>query len=311
MAQAQSQPRANAASIQCRQHEDDSLTDHRNGGTHIVLVAGPVRSAGRAGHHDYTGGCQILATLLNRVPGVSCIVAEQGWPDDESVLQQADAVAFYDNGGGKQCFLAHEARRKRLLELASRGCGLALLHQAAGFPREYVSLGQHLFGGVYVAGESGRGHWKSRHRHFPDHPITQDLMPWAIRDGWLNDIRFADSNDDAITPLLWSDKHHAGDAAGGRAAVVSWAFTPTAQGRAFVFTGGDNHRIWRVDPVRRLIAGGLLWSAGAAIPRSSGWSVLEPAEIAAYRTPRTSPIPRAIKSLGRRARRAVSGRRKW
>lgn len=287
------------------------MADQRDDGARIVLVAGPVRSAGHAGHHDYTGGCRLLATLLNGMPGVSCRVVDQGWPDDETVLEQADAVAFYDNGGGKQGFLARPSRRERLLELSSRGCGLSLLHQAAGFPREYASLGQQLFGGVYVAGESGRGHWKSRHRYFPDHPVTQHLAPWTMRDGWLNDIRFAAESEDAITPLVWSDKQHAGDPAGGRAAVVSWAFAPGAQGRAFVFTGGDNHRVWRHDPVRRLIVAGLLWSAGAAIPESSEWSILSPAEVAAFRSPRTSPIPRAIKSISRRARRAVNGQRKW
>ncbi|AWN17344.1 ThuA domain-containing protein [Salinisphaera sp. LB1] len=287
------------------------MTDHGNGETRIVLVAGAVRSAGVAGHHDYAGGCRLLATLLNRVPGVSCVVADQGWPDDESVLTEASAVAFYDNGGGKQGFLADETRRARLLALASRGCGLALLHQAAGFPQEYVSLGQQLFGGVYVAGESGRGHWKSRHQDFPRHPITQDLRPWTMRDGWLNDIRFAIDTENAVTPLLWSDKQHAGDAAGGSAAVVSWAFAPPARGRAFVFTGGDNHRIWQEDSVRRLIASGLLWSAGATVPRSHEWSAMSSADVLAYQTPRTSPIPRALKSFGRRVRRTLSGRRKW
>lgn len=290
---------------------EDSQLRHSNEQTRLVLVAGPVRPAGRKGHHDYLAGCRLIADMLEKVPGVAPVVVVDGWPVDESVFDDAGAVLFYDNGGGKQGFLATPARRAKLVTLAEKGCGLGLLHQAAGFPAEQAAFGQALFGGVYVAGASRRGHWRSRHRRFAGHPVTRTLGAWRMRDGWLNDIRFVDEKRSAITPLLWSDKRRGCDPQAGDAAIVSWAYAPAGRGRAFVFTGGDNHRVWRHESVRRLVAGGLLWSAGRAISDNSEWSRMASARVAAYRTPRRSPIPRAMGSLGRRLRRALSGRRKW
>ena len=36
--------------------------------TRIVLVAGPVKPSDRRGHHDYLGGCRLLAGLLSQTP---------------------------------------------------------------------------------------------------------------------------------------------------------------------------------------------------------------------------------------------------
>jgi hypothetical protein len=282
----------------------------RNQAGKIVLVAGPVRQAGRDGHHGYIAGCHLLATLLGRLPGVAPVVVEDGWPVDESVFDEAVAVLFYDNGGGKQGFLANADRRACLERLAATGCGLGVMHQAAGFPSEYLAFGKQLFGGVYVGGQSNRGHWRSRHERFPEHAITRYQQAWRLRDGWLNHLQFVD-DEVGVTPLLWSDRRLGSDPQAGTAAVVSWACERSGGGRSFVFTGLDNHRAWEHFGLRQLVANGVLWSAGQPIPDDPAWLVLSSAEIAAFRTPRVSPLPRAVGSLGRKVRRAVLGQRKW
>lgn len=282
----------------------------RNQTVKVVLVAGPVRPAGRAGHHDYVAGCLLLAAVLARLSDVVPVVAEDGWPADESIFDDAAAVLFYDNGGGKQGFLADARRRACLERLAAAGCGLVMLHQAAGFPSAHVALGQRLFGGVYVAGQSRRGHWRSRHERFPEHAITRHQQGWRIRDGWLNHLQFVDDAA-GMVPLLWSDKSLGSDPQAGQDAVVAWAHERSDGGRSFVFTGLDNHRAWAHIGLRQFIANGLLWSAGRQIPDNSDWLALSASEIAAFRTPRVSPLPRAIRSLGRKVGRAVSGQRKW
>lgn len=276
----------------------------------IVLVSGPVREADRRGHHDYRAGCALLADLLRRVPGIAPQVAENGWPGDSTTFDDAAAVLFYDNGAGKQGFLQSEARRRKLDELSERGCGVVMLHQAVGFPPDQAERGKAWVGGVYLAGQSRRGHWRSRHENFPRHPATRGVSSWSIRDGWLSAIRFHD-NMQAITPLLWSGRQQGGSPTGGIEDVVSWAYAPDGRGRAFVFTGLDSHSAWTHAGLRRLIANGLLWSAGHPIPEDPHWVDMPASAIDAYCTPRRSPVLRALRSLGRKVRRARRGERKW
>ncbi|MES1955381.1 ThuA domain-containing protein [Salinisphaera hydrothermalis] len=277
---------------------------------HIVLVAGPVRAAGRAGHHDYLAGCRLFAELLSRVPGVTTEVVENGWPTDEQSLEQAASIVFYDNGGGKQGFLANAERRALIERQAERGCGLVLLHQAAGFPTELCAWGQRHFGAVYEAGVSRRGHRRVRLQG-ADHPIARAWQSHAIRDGWLDHAALPADRVDDVTPLLWPDDVPTSDRERRHARMVAWAYEPPAGGRGFVFTGADNHRLWRDDGARRFVASGMLWSAGIAAPASREWHATSDADVDSRRSPRQSPLPRLAGKLGRRVRRSLRGQRKW
>lgn len=276
----------------------------------IVLVAGPVRAAGRAGHHDYVAGCRLLAELLSRIPGVSVEVVENGWPVDERCLEQAASILFYDNGGGKQGFLATPERRALLERQAERGCGLVLLHQAAGFPTEFCAWGQRHFGAVYQAGISRRGHRRVRLQG-AKHPISDSWAPHAVRDGWLDHAALPTDRANYVTPLLWPASVPASDKTQRSARMVAWAHEPPAGGRGFVFTGADNHRLWRNDEVRRFVASGVLWSAGLAAPPWRDWHVMSDGDVDARRSPRQSPWPRLAGKLGRRVTRSLRGQRKW
>ena len=60
----------------------------------IVFIAGP-DSHGK-GEHEHNGGCTLLAKALNdSLHGVEAIVVRNGWPQDESVLDDAAAIVFY------------------------------------------------------------------------------------------------------------------------------------------------------------------------------------------------------------------------
>lgn len=263
---------------------------------HIVLIAGPVKPHGRTGHHDYDAGCRLLAVLLSRVNGVKTQVVSGGWPSDASILKDAAALVFYDKGGGKQGFLATPERIACLERAAAAGTGMVLIHQTAGFPGEHIDLGKRLFGGVYATGASRRGHWKSEHRDFPDHPITRGVESWNIRDGWLNGIAFTEGMR-GITPLVWSGKRCAGSAQGGRDDIVSWAYERPDAGRSFVFTGVDAHSAWSHAGLRRLIVSGILWSAGVEIPETGAPVHADSAMLQSFLTPRRSRwsrLPRKV-----------------
>jgi len=276
----------------------------------VVLIAGRVRPHDRVGHHDYAAGCALLADLLRRIPGIDPVEVKDGWPDDETILDGASAILFYEGGGGKQAFLQSEARVARVQRAMDDGAGIIVIHQAVAFPTELAEMGKAWLGGVYVSGESVRGHWKSEHRSFPSHPVTGGVLPWKIDDGWMSHIRFVESMR-GVTPLLWSGKRGGGAPQGGPDDVVAWAYERPGGGRSFTFTGLDAHSAWSHAGLRTLVGNGVLWAAGVEPPQDASWTRIDSAALASYVTTRKSPVIKLLRSLARKAGRALRGERKW
>jgi len=251
----------------------------------IVLVAGTVKIPDWPGHHDYLAGCSLLAELLGPTPGLTAAVVRDGWPEDERTLEGADALVFYSGGGRKLPFLAAPKRLELLQRLIDRGVGLVMIHQAVSYPDELAERAAGWLGGVHVAGQSSRGHWRTHHRDFPPHPVTRGVEPWRIRDGWLNRVRFPEA--DVITPLVWSGPKHRGASSGGLDDVVGWAYERRGGGRSFCFSGLDAHGAWSRPGVRRLIVNGILWSAGLPVPEGGASTAVDAIRLRSYLTPRS------------------------
>ncbi len=260
----------------------------------IVLVAGETAKIDKLGHHDYSAGCKCLEIFLKQTPGVQVVRVENGWPDDESVFDSAAAIVFYTDGGGKQAFLT-PPRIAKIQSLVDAGVGIAMLHQAVDYPAEFAEQAQSWLGGVYLAGQSGRGHWDSHHVDFPEHPIARGVTPWKINDGWLNAISFVDKMK-GVTPLVWSGKEYAGSRAGLDADIVGWAYerprsdSNRSPGRSFSFTGLDAHSAWSQLGMRQLVVNGVLWSAGIDIPEAGASCLIEETHLADLQTPRTEKV---------------------
>ncbi len=93
----------------------------------IVLVAGKPSHPPRM--HEFNAGVQLLAKCLADTADVEAAVLLNGWPQDESVFDDADAVVFFMDGGGKHEIVQQDGRRLTLLDaLASRGVGLGFMH---------------------------------------------------------------------------------------------------------------------------------------------------------------------------------------
>ena len=258
----------------------------------FLLIAGPVKFEDRVGHHDYRAGCTLLADLLARTYAGLATVCD-GWPEDEGLLDAARSLIFYSGGGGKQPFLASEQRIARIQERVDAGVGMVMLHQTVSFPRAFAEQAARWLGGVHVPGVSGRGHWWTYHREFPEHPATRGVRPWWIRDGWLNQICFAEGTS-GVTPLVWAGRWRRGSRAGGSADVVCWAYERPGGGRSFCFTGLDAHSAWSHAGLRQVIVNGVLWSAGLPVPAAGAPCSIESPALRSYLTPRR---PRLLRKL--------------
>ena len=256
-------------------------------GAEIVLLAGHVKVPDRVGHHDYLAGCALLAFLLEQTAGVHATVVRDGWPEDEAVLDRADALVCYSGGGDKLAFLRSAQRLERLQSLVDRGAGLVMVHQAVSYPPDCAARAMAWLGGVHVRGESERGHWTTHHRTFPVHAVTRGVEAWTIRDGWMTEIQFA-AGMRGITPLLWSSREDGGTDHGNSDEIVAWTYERPNGGRSFCFTGLDAHSAWGSSGVRRLLVNGTLWSAGLSVPAAGAPCSIDESALREYLTPRGS-----------------------
>jgi hypothetical protein len=245
----------------------------------IVILAGGF-SKGK-GEHEYFAGSVVLSRLLAQTKGVAPVLAAEGWPKNEKILDGAKAVVFYMDGGGKQP-VAKPERMERLEKLAAAGVGLVHLHQIIDYPKAEGERVLPLIGGVWVPKVSGRGHWDMEFKDFVEHPSTRGVAPFTENDGFLYKLRFTEGMK-GITPLLRTSPPK--QELKGTDDVVAWAYERPAGGRSFVFTGCHGHKEWGLEGLRRFVVNGILWSAGLEVPATGAPVALDPADLAKWLDP--------------------------
>lgn len=245
----------------------------------IVFIAGP-DSHGK-GEHEHHGGSTLLAKALNdSLPAANAVVVHNGWPQDESVLDDAHAIVFYCDGGGDHLALPHA---KKLDALAAKGVGLVNLHFSLEVPEgESGSRFLKWIGGYFEINWSVNPMWEANFGSFPDHPIARGVKPFAATDEWYYHMRFTPDMK-GITPILKAlppeatlnrpDGTHSNNPAVREAVitkkemqVLAWAFERPDGGRGFGFTGGHVHKNWQNDSFRKLVLNAIAWAAKIEVP---------------------------------------------
>ena len=84
----------------------------------IVFIPG--NDSHGLGEHEHLGGCILLSRLINEnVQGVHAIVTEQNWPKDTTILDDADAIVMYSDGGDAHMAIPHIKHLDRLMTRVS------------------------------------------------------------------------------------------------------------------------------------------------------------------------------------------------
>jgi type 1 glutamine amidotransferase len=277
----------------------------------IVLVAGKPSHPPRM--HEFNAGVQLLAECLRDVPSVEAHFVLNGWPKDESIFADADAVVFFMDGGGRHEVVQEQGRRLKIVDQwASEGVGLGFMHYGVEVLADQA--GEHFkrwIGGHYEHMHSCNPMWQPSFLSLGDHPVARGVQPFQIKDEWYFNMRFVsdisgnESTDvDGIkfVPILVaapSDTVRDGpyvypkgpyphiQASKGRAEAVMWTVERTDGGRGFGFTGGHFHDNWGNDNFRKVVLNGLLWIAKAKVPEGGVNSTLSQAELDANLDPKT------------------------
>lgn len=246
----------------------------------IVLIAG--RASHGYGSHEHYAGCKLLADLIEKAyPDVKCQVVKDGWPKDEGMLDTADAIVIYADGGGGHPAMPHLEKLKKQID---RGVGFVCLHYAVEVPKgDAGDRFKDWLGGYFETHWSVNPIWNAEFKELPKHPITRGVKPFSMFDEWYFHMRFRD-NMEGVTPVLSAvppkstmerpDGPHSGnpavreEVARGDKQHVGWATERKDGGRSFGFTGGHFHWNWgRVDQTR-LVANAILWAAKVDVPES-------------------------------------------
>jgi type 1 glutamine amidotransferase len=224
----------------------------------------------------------LLKACLDQVPGVTCAVYSNGWPEDaEATFKNAAAIAIYSDGGAGHPFLK-DNRLQQLGALMKKGIGFACLHYAVEPTKE---KGQAEFldwmGGCFEVNWSANPTWEAEFKELPRHPITRGVQPFKINDEWYFHMRFPEGMK-GVTPILSAiapastmnrpDGDHSGNPAAreavkrGEPQHLAWACERAEGGRGFGFTGGHFHTNWGDENFRKVVLNGLLWVAKVEVP---------------------------------------------
>ncbi len=265
----------------------------------IVFIAGPPSHG--PGAHEYRAGCLLLKSCLDKMPGVTCLVYSNGWPNDVKAFDDAGTVVIYSDGGGAHPVLKAD-HLKTLGVLMDEGVGLVCLHYSV---EPTIEKGEpeflHWLGGAFEINWSVNPDWTADFKTLPAHPITRGVQPFRLADEWYFHMRFRDSMK-GVTPILLAvpgesttkrnDGPHEGNpvvrelVARGEPQSVAWASERAGGGRGFGFTGGHYHRNWGDDNVRKLVLNAILWTAKVEVPGDGVKSAVTPAELSANLDPK-------------------------
>lgn len=246
----------------------------------VILIPGA--DSHGVGEHEHLGGCELLAQMLNRyVPEIEAIVSEQTWPKDTSILENADAIVMYSDGGARHMVIPHIDHIDRLMK---KGVGLVNIHYAVEIPAEQGKYFKDWVGGYFETHWSVNPFWTANFKSFPEHPTTRGVKPFAARDEWYYHMRFADDEKNIIpvlsdlppdSTLTRPDGPHSGNAHVRDAVLrdkkpqtVAWAYTRNNGGKGFSFTGAHVHSNWQIDGFRKIILNAIVWSAGVEVPKN-------------------------------------------
>lgn len=260
-----------------------------DGRSKLVLIAGKPSHPPRM--HEYNAGMTLLAhSLAQGAPQLKVEVVLNGWPKDESILADADAVVFFMDGGNKHDAM-QEGRLDQIEQWTRRGVSIGALHYGVEVIADKAGAQfKRWIGGYYENMFSCNPMWEPSFAEFPKHPVTRGVKAFQVRDEWYFNMRFADGfsaekasrkNGVTFTPILVArpgDTTRDGpyvspkgpyphiQASKGRPEAMMWVVERADGGRGMGFTGGHFHDNWGNDNFRKVVLNALVWLAKGEVP---------------------------------------------
>jgi len=92
----------------------------------------------------------------------------------------------------------------------------------------------------------------------PRHPAATGIKPSRVKEELYYQLKMP-KGDHGVKPVLLAEID-------GAKETVAWAWERPGGGRSFGFSGLHFHEHWKREDYRRLVAQGVVWAAGLAVP---------------------------------------------
>ena len=241
------------------------------GGEHkIVFLYGDRSHA--SGDHEFQAGSHLLAKHLNVQNEIEVqAVVNAGWPEDERILEDADAIVIYADGTK---VIGHGWEKMDQL-VKEKKVGIVFMHYAV---HPSVEQGEKYYlpwiGGFFKNGVSVNPFWRAKIKPMKGHETANGVGPIDAVDEFYFKIHY---HKDALplgtaTPneknLLRVNKVWTRDGylAKDQSQALLWGIIRPDGGRGVGFTGGHHHRNWAIDGYRQLVLNSIIWAAGLEVP---------------------------------------------
>ncbi|CAN5394168.1 ThuA domain-containing protein [soil metagenome] len=267
-------------SLTIHHNHADASSSNSDTDKHLALIAGS--ASHDTGQHEHRAGVLLMERCLADVQGLEVSVHFEGWPEDESVFDRADAVYFFMDGGGGHP-IVQENRLDLIQGHIDNGISIGAMHYGVEVPKDDGGEQfQDWIGGYYETDYSANPIWEAEFENLPSHPIIRGVEPFSAEDEWYFNIRFrpdmvgvtpllvtAPSDETRDGPYVWpSGPYDHIVERKGESEVLSWAVERKDGGRGFGFTGGHFHRNWGNDDFRKYVLNAAVWLSGTVIPEN-------------------------------------------
>lgn len=247
-----------------------SLIAKPSGGHKIVFLYGDRSHA--SGDHEFQAGSHLLAKHLNVQNEIEVqAVVNAGWPEDERILEDADAIVIYADGTK---VIGHGWEKMDQL-VKEKKVGVVFMHYAV---HPSVEQGEKYYlpwiGGFFKNGVSVNPFWRAKIKPMKGHETANGVGPIDAVDEFYFKIHYhkdalplgtATPNEKNLLRVnnVWTrDGYLAKD----QSQALLWGIVRPDGGRGVGFTGGHHHRNWAIDGYRQLVLNSIIWAAGLEVP---------------------------------------------
>ena len=247
-----------------------SLIAKPSGGHKIVFLYGDRSHA--SGDHEIQAGSPLLAKHLNVQNEIEVqAVVNAGWPEDERILEDADAIVIYADGTK---VIGHGWEKMDQL-VKEKKVGVVFMHYAV---HPSVEQGEKYYlpwiGGFFKNGVSVNPFWRAKTKPMKGHETANGVGPIDAVDEFYFKIHYhkdalplgtATPNEKNLLRVnnVWTrDGYLAKD----QSQALLWGIVRPDGGRGVGFTGGHHPPHPANGGDRQLGLHSIIWAAGLEVP---------------------------------------------
>lgn len=241
----------------------------------VLIVVGPTNHP--PGTHEVAAGGRLMKYALEHAENVKGVTAKviTDWPADAKTLADVKCVAFIGDLFPPAVMKNGERVMTDLTAMTAKGCGIVCVHYATGLEAKHVTADGdhpllHWVGGYFA---TRCNHHKSVAKVFQaatiepaktEHPVLRGWSKFTVNDEpYINNFFGKDGPAKNVTVLATSQLPPEKPTAES----VAWAAERTDGGRGVGVVMPHFYRNWKQDDLRTLILNGIVWAAGAEVPK--------------------------------------------